>query len=258
MTKILTSRKIMYLGIFIVTIQTLSGSLFDSTTKVLGSSNFIWYHYYTLGIGFALILFLLYLTFTGIICLLLVSSNVVVGVNSLVPESITLCEDLEPLGDIEFKDFEVVNGTTLTIFWTVKNVTLGENYTISWDISQNGSQELVDSGSISWEANGNTFQHLKMVNVQTEPYAWTSTLFDENMTVISTTNGDYSSSEISTMSNIESGKNCEDNPKLILSEIMDFEDLDSWTQAGDGDMLDGMLIMAFSFISLLGIRKKKN
>lgn len=200
----------------------------------------------------------LYLTFTGIICLLLVSSNVVVGVNSLVPESITLCEDLEPLGDIEFKDFEVVNGTTLTIFWTVKNVTLGENYTISWDISQNGSQELVDSGSISWEANGNTFQHLKTVNVQTEPYAWTSTLFDENMTVISTTNGDYSSSEISTMSNIESGKNCEDNPKLILSEIMDFEDLDSWTQAGDGDMLDGMLIMAFSFISLLGIRKKKN
>ena len=64
MKKILTSRKIMYLGIIIVTIQTLSGSLFDSTTKVLGSSNFIWYHYYTLGIGFALIFFLLYLTFT--------------------------------------------------------------------------------------------------------------------------------------------------------------------------------------------------
>ena len=64
MKKILTSRQIMYLGIIIVTIQTLSGSLFDSTTKVLGSSNFIWYHYYTLGIGFALIFFLLYLTFT--------------------------------------------------------------------------------------------------------------------------------------------------------------------------------------------------
>ena len=64
MKKILTSRQIMYLGIIIVTIQTLSGSLFDSTTKVLGSSNFIWYHYYTLGIGFALIFFLLYLTLT--------------------------------------------------------------------------------------------------------------------------------------------------------------------------------------------------
>jgi hypothetical protein len=94
------------------------------------------------------------------------------------------------------------------------------------------------------------------VNVQTEPYAWTSILYDGNMTVISTTNGDYRSSEISTMSMIESRKNCEDNPKLILSEIMDFEDLDSWTQAGEGDILDGMLIMAFSFISLLGIRKK--
>ena len=47
MKKILTSKKIMYLGIIIVTIQTLSGSLFDSTTKVLGSSNFIWYHYFS-------------------------------------------------------------------------------------------------------------------------------------------------------------------------------------------------------------------
>ena len=61
MKKILTSRKIIYLGIFVVIIQTFCGSLFDSTTKVLGSSNMIWYHYYTLGIGFALIFFLLYL-----------------------------------------------------------------------------------------------------------------------------------------------------------------------------------------------------
>ena len=201
----------------------------------------------------------LFLTLIGIIGLLLVGSNILVGVDAIVPDSIvTLCEDVEPLGEIEFKDAEVVNGTTLTIFWTVKNVTIGENYTITWDISQNGSQELVDSGSLSWQANGNTFTHANSVNVEIEPYSWISKLLDGNMTIISTTNGDYSSSEVSAMSIIVSEKNCEDNQKLILSEIMDYQDIDSWTQTGNGDMLDGMLIMTFSFISLLGMRKKRN
>ena len=201
----------------------------------------------------------LFLTLIGIIGLLLVSSNILVGVDAIVPDSIvTLCEDEEAPGEIEFKDFEQVNGTTLTIFWTVKNVTIGENYTITWDISQNGSQELVDSGSLSWQANGNTFSHVYSVNVETEPYSWISKLLDGNMTIISTTNGDYSSSEVSAMSIIGSEKNCEDNPKLKLGEIMNYQDRDSWTQTGDGDMLDGMLIMTFSFISLLGMRKKRN
>ena len=39
---------------------------------------------------------------------------------------------------------------------------------------------------------------------------------------------------------------------------MDYKNLNSWTQTGNGDMLDGMLIMTLSFISLLGLRKKKN
>ena len=151
----------------------------------------------------------LFLTLIGIIGLLLVGSNILVGVDAIVPDSIvTLCEDVEPLGEIEFKDAEVVNGTTLTIFWTVKNVTIGENYTITWDISQNGSQELVDSGSLGWQANGNTFTHAYSVNVEIEPYTWISKLLDGNMTIISTTNGDYSSSEVSAMSIIGSEKNC--------------------------------------------------
>ena len=201
----------------------------------------------------------LFLTLIGIIGLLLVGSNIFVGVNAIVPDSIvTLCEDIEAPGDIEFKSVAQVNNNTLTIHWTVKNVTSGENYTITWDISQNGSQELVDSGNFSWLANGNTFRHHKTVNVQTEPYSWIAKLLDDNMTIISTTNGDYSSSEVSAMSIIGSEKNCEDNPKLKLGEIMDYQDIDSWTQTGDGDMLDGMLIMTFSFISLLGMRKKRN
>ena len=138
------------------------------------------------------------------------------------------------------------------------NLTINQNYTITWDISQNGSQELVDSGSHTWFATGNVYIHLKSVNVQTEPYAWSAELLDENLTIISTTNGDYSSSGVTTMSIIETVKKCEDNPKLKLGEITDYKNLDSWTQTGDGDMLDGMLIMTLSFISLLGLRKKKN
>ena len=198
----------------------------------------------------------LLLTIIGVIGLLLVSSNIAVGIDSIIP--VELCEDTEAPGDIGFEATQTVNGTTFTIIWSMDNLTINQNYTITWDISQNGSQELVDSGSHTWFATGNVYIHLKSVNVQTEPYAWSAELLDENLTIISTTNGDYSSSGVTTMSIIETVKKCEDNPKLKLGEITDYKNLDSWTQTGDGDMLDGMLIMTLSFISLLGLRKKKN
>ena len=198
----------------------------------------------------------LLLTIIGVIGLLLVSSNIAVGIDSIIP--IELCEDTEAPGDIGFEATQTVNGTTFTIIWSMDNLTINQNYTITWDISQNGSQELVDSGSYTWFATGNVHMHLKSVNVQTEPYAWSAELLDENLTIISTTNGDYNSSGVTTMSIIETVKKCEDNPKLKLGEITDYKNLDSWTQTGDGDMLDGMLIMTLSFISLLGLRKKKN
>ena len=198
----------------------------------------------------------LLLTIFGVIGLLLVSSNIAVGIDSIIP--VELCEDTEAPGDIGFEATQTVNGTTFTIIWSMDNLTINQNYTITWDISQNGSQELVDSGSYTWFATGNVHIHLKSVNVQTEPYAWSAELLDENLTIISTTNGDYSSSGVTTMSIIETVKKCEDNPKLKLGEITDYKNLDSWTQTGDGDMLDGMLIMTLSFISLLGLRKKKN
>ena len=198
----------------------------------------------------------LILTIIGVIGLLLVSSNIAVGIDSIIP--VELCEDTEAPGDIGFEATQTVNGTTFTIIWSMDNLTINQNYTITWDISQNGSQELVDSGTYTWFATGNVHIHLKSVNVQTEPYAWSAELLDENLTIISTTNGDYSSSGVTTMSIIETVKKCEDNPKLKLGEITDYKNLDSWTQTGDGDMLDGMLIMTLSFISLLGLRKKKN
>ena len=41
---------------------------------------------------------------------------------------------------------------------------------------------------------------------------------------------------------------------------MNYDDvsLDAWGQTGDGEIIDGMLLMIFAFISLFGLTKKKN
>lgn len=191
--------------------------------------------------------------FVGIVGLILVSSNIVLGINSVVD----LCEDEEPMGEVEFRGTHQVNGNTITIFWTVVNTTIDEHYTITWDISQNGSQELVESGEINWKANGNSFSHSTSTNVQVEPYAYASSLLDQNGTIIATLSGHYPNSEINTMGTIGSTKLCEDNPKLKLNEIMNYEDINSWGPEGEGEIIDGMLLMIFTFMSLLGLTKKR-
>ena len=63
MFKLITSNKIIFVGIFIVIIQTFFGASFDTTTKFLGSNNnLLWYHYYALGLSFPLIIFIIYLS----------------------------------------------------------------------------------------------------------------------------------------------------------------------------------------------------
>jgi len=189
----------------------------------------------------------------GIIGLILVSSNIVVGINSIVD----LCEDQEPKGEIEFTAIHQVNGNTMTIFWTVTNTTIDNQYIIKWDISQNGSQELVETSEMMFTANGESFSHSTAVNVQIEPYAYSSSLLDVNRTEIDTVSGHYPDSEMKTMSTIENTKLCEDNPKLKISEIMNYEDLEAWEPAGEGEIIDGMLLMIFTFMSLFGLTKKK-
>lgn len=189
----------------------------------------------------------------GMIGLIIVSSNIIVGINSIVD----LCEDEEPMGEIEFKAIHQVNDNTITIYWTVKNTTLDSQYTITWDVSQNGSQELVESSELIWTANGESFTHLVSVTVQTEPYAYSSNLLDENGTILASVNGDYDSSQITALGTLESSKLCEDNTRLKWNEIMNYEDVNSWGQAGDGEIIDGMLLMIFTFISLFGLTKKK-
>ena len=65
MFQLISSNKIIFLGIFIIIIQTFFGASFDTTTKFLGSNNkFLWYHYYAIGLSFPLIIFIIYLIAT--------------------------------------------------------------------------------------------------------------------------------------------------------------------------------------------------
>ena len=68
MFKSISSNKIIFLGIFIVIIQTFFGASFDTTTKFLGSNkNLLWYHYYALGLGLPQLLFIFLLViFKGV------------------------------------------------------------------------------------------------------------------------------------------------------------------------------------------------
>ena len=68
MLKSISSNKIIFLGIFLVIIQTFFGASFDTTTKFLSSNkNLLWYHYYALGLGLPQLVFIFFLViFRGV------------------------------------------------------------------------------------------------------------------------------------------------------------------------------------------------
>ena len=68
MLKSISSNKIIFLGIFLVIIQTFFGASFDTTTKFLSSNkNLLWYHYYALGLGLPQLVFIFFLViFKGV------------------------------------------------------------------------------------------------------------------------------------------------------------------------------------------------
>ena len=62
MLKLISSNKIIFLGIFLIIIQTFFGAAFDTATKLLGlNKNLLWYHYYAIGLSFPMICFIFFL-----------------------------------------------------------------------------------------------------------------------------------------------------------------------------------------------------
>ena len=61
MLKLISSNKIIFLGIFLIIIQTFFGAAFDTATKLLGlNKNLLWYHYYAIGLSFPMIFFIFF------------------------------------------------------------------------------------------------------------------------------------------------------------------------------------------------------
>ena len=57
--------KILLVGIFLVCLNTFTGSTFDTITKYLSMNNYKWFHYYSIGGTAAIIVFLIFLKFIG-------------------------------------------------------------------------------------------------------------------------------------------------------------------------------------------------
>ncbi|MAV63733.1 MAG: hypothetical protein CMG00_00905 [Candidatus Marinimicrobia bacterium] len=57
--------KILLLGILLICLNGFTGSTFDTITKFLSLNNYIWYHYYSIGLTISLITLLIYLKFQG-------------------------------------------------------------------------------------------------------------------------------------------------------------------------------------------------
>ena len=57
--------KILLIGIFLVCLNTLTGSTFDAITKYSGTNNYMWYHYYSIGGTVAIICFIIFLFSQG-------------------------------------------------------------------------------------------------------------------------------------------------------------------------------------------------
>ena len=57
--------KILLIGILLICLNGFTGSTFDTITKFLSLNNYIWYHYYSIGLTISLITLLIYLKFQG-------------------------------------------------------------------------------------------------------------------------------------------------------------------------------------------------
>ena len=187
----------------------------------------------------------------SLLCLSIVASNVAIGIGSYVP----LCQDEVVPKDLAYSSSATVIDGKLLISWTVTGMNISSNYSISWIVSENGSNEIVDQGGSSWMA-GET------VRIQTEnwmvtkpPYTYLSVLSLEGV-AIAYSNGTVG--DVSTMADVgDSGGGCDDNTRLLWSELPEYNDLSSWDEAGTGGIIDGALMTVFGLLTLrLMIRKR--
>jgi hypothetical protein len=195
----------------------------------------------------------------GLIGVSLVGMNVSIGIG----QYFDLCvDDLEP-DPLGFTVTANEQNGSLYITWTVTNLNLSTNYSIQWSISQNGSSELVDEGYFNWTTNmqQSSMAHTEHRAVATPPWCYITSLHEEGVKISDNTSSNgcvgnsSSASSLATISPVPSL--CEDNTRLLWNEASNYESIDSWAAPGNGDLLDGALLMLFGILTLFGLFSKK-
>ena len=195
----------------------------------------------------------------GLIGVSLVGMNVSIGIG----QYFDLCvDDLEP-DPLGFTVTANEQNGSLYITWTVTNLNLSANYSIQWSISQNGSSELVDEGYFNWTTNmqQSSMAHTEHRAVTTPPWCYITSLHEEGVKISDNTSSNgcvgnsSSASSLATISPVPSL--CEDNTRLLWNEASNYESIDSWAAPGNGDLLDGALLMLFGILTLFGLFSKK-
>lgn len=189
----------------------------------------------------------------GIIGFLFVGINFYVGIGSL----LSLCVDDTHDAPLEFSVSTTVVDGNLHLFWSgdyLKNMT---DYTITWIITEDGSNNLIETGDFTWKTSGYSIVHSNSWVVNTPPYTYVTTLI-ENGTEVASLSGCIECETITTQGQIQFSNNeCANNPKLTFSNYRDYESVDSWTPTKSGEVLDGALMMLFGIMSLFGLIIKK-
>jgi len=188
----------------------------------------------------------------SVICLCIVASNVAIGIGAYVP----LCEDEVGPKVLTYTSSATEIGESLYISWTVTGMNISSNYSITWVISEDGSNEVIDEGGSSWTA-GET------VRIQTEnwlvskpPYTYLSVLHHEGVPV-AYSNGTVGDSVQALADIVQLNPKCEDNTRLLWSEMPEYSDIDSWDSAGSGGIIDGALMMLFGLTTILLFLRKR-
>ena len=187
----------------------------------------------------------------GLFGLMIVGLNVIVGIGAVVE----LCENPPEEIPIEFNTMASLQEGVLHVTWTITNMDPAHNYSVEWTISEEGSQLVVDSGSFVWTSQ-DTYIHSENAMIEQSPWCYISTLY-ENGTDIAVSNDCEAQEVMMAMAQSDSEDvYCEDNTRLLWSEISEYENIESWAPAGTGELLDGALLMLFAMIAFSGLRRK--
>jgi len=177
--------------------------------------------------------------------------NVVVGIGTVLP----LCEDDPPEQELEFSSSAQLQNNTLFIVWKMTGLNNGSFYTIEWQVSQNGSSEIVDVGNSTWVSDNDPVRFdNRNWYIDAPPYSYLSTLYEDDL-MVAFSNG--SGDSITTLSDDANRVSyCESNTRLIWTEYQDLESKDAWGESGTGEIADGAMMMLFALMMIITARKR--